>query len=146
MVFFPTSLGGPDDRRGQSHRVTGRAEGARAPAGVVVVGKDGQDLSVCELQGVRGVHELIHCPTEENESMVPIPGSTVVTTENRFDSVVINLQTTAENLSASQSRIRDADFAEETATLARAQVLQQAGIAVLAQANAQPQNVLALLQ
>ncbi len=66
--------------------------------------------------------------------------------QNRFDSVVINLQTTAENLSASQSRIRDADFAEETATLARAQVLQQAGIAVLAQANAQPQNVLALLQ
>jgi flagellin len=66
--------------------------------------------------------------------------------QNRFDSVVGSLQTSAENLSASRSRIRDADFAAETATLARAQVLQQAGIAVLAQANAQSQNVLALLQ
>ncbi|WOJ93293.1 flagellin [Congregibacter variabilis] len=66
--------------------------------------------------------------------------------QNRFESVVVSLQTSAENLSASRSRIQDADFAAETANLARAQILQQAGIAVLAQANAQPQNVLALLQ
>lgn len=66
--------------------------------------------------------------------------------QNRFSSVVANLQTTSENLSASRSRIQDADFAQETASLTRAQILQQAGVAVLAQANAMPQNVLALLQ
>ena len=66
--------------------------------------------------------------------------------QNRFESVVANLQTTAENLSASRSRIVDADFASETAQLTKAQILQQSGIAMLAQANAIPQNVLALLQ
>jgi flagellin len=64
----------------------------------------------------------------------------------RFDSITSNLTTSAENQSAAQSRIRDADFAAETAALTRGQILQQAGIAVLAQANAAPQNVLALLQ
>jgi flagellin len=59
---------------------------------------------------------------------------------------IVNLQTTSESLSASRSRIRDADFAAETANLTRSQILQQAGIAMLAQANALPQNVLALLQ
>ncbi len=63
----------------------------------------------------------------------------------RFESTISNLQTTSENLSASRSRIRDTDFAAETANLARAQVLQQAGTAMLAQANALPQNVLSLL-
>jgi flagellin len=66
--------------------------------------------------------------------------------QSRFESVVANLQTTAENLSASRSRIMDADFASETANLTKAQILQQSGIAMLAQANAIPQNVLALLQ
>jgi flagellin len=64
----------------------------------------------------------------------------------RFDSIISNLTTGIENQSAAQSRIRDADFATETAALTRAQILQQAGTAVLAQANAAPQNVLALLQ
>ncbi|MFB2764843.1 flagellin [Marinobacter shengliensis] len=66
--------------------------------------------------------------------------------QNRFESTIQNLSTTAENLSASNSRIRDADFAAETAELARTQVLQQAGLSVLAQANARPQQVLQLLQ
>jgi flagellin len=66
--------------------------------------------------------------------------------QNRFASAVTNLQTTAENLTASRSRIRDADFAQETAALTRGQVLQQAGTAILAQANALPQGVLALLR
>ena len=66
--------------------------------------------------------------------------------QNRFDSVIANLQTGSENLSAARSRIQDADFASETAELTRAQILQQAGTSVLAQANAAPQNVLALLQ
>jgi len=66
--------------------------------------------------------------------------------QNRFSSVVSNLQTTSENLTASRSRIQDADFAAETSSLTRAQILQQAGTAMLAQANAVPQNVLALLK
>lgn len=72
--------------------------------------------------------------------------STFGAIQNRFESTIANLATTSENLTASRSRIQDADFAAETAALTRAQILQQAGIAVLAQANAQPQNVLALLQ
>lgn len=66
--------------------------------------------------------------------------------QNRFINTIANLQTTSENLSASRSRVRDADFAAETAALTRAQILQQAGTAVLAQANAIPNNVLSLLR
>jgi flagellin len=66
--------------------------------------------------------------------------------QNRFSSVVSNLATTSENLTASRSRILDADFAAETANLTRAQILQQAGTAMLAQANSLPQNVLSLLR
>ena len=64
----------------------------------------------------------------------------------RFENTITNLGVSSENLSAARSRILDADFAAETANLSRAQILQQAGISVLTQANAQPQNVLALLQ
>lgn len=66
--------------------------------------------------------------------------------QNRFGSVVTNLNTTSENLAASRSRIQDTDFAAETAALTRAQILQQAGVAMLAQANALPNNVLSLLR
>tara|TARA_R100000306_G_scaffold454_3_gene1121 strand:- start:2276 stop:3811 length:1536 start_codon:yes stop_codon:yes gene_type:complete len=66
--------------------------------------------------------------------------------QNRFESTIANLATTSENLSAANSRIKDADFAKETAELARTQVLQQAGLSVLSQANARPQQVLQLLQ
>jgi len=66
--------------------------------------------------------------------------------QNRFESTIANLATTSENLSASNSRIRDADFAAESAELARTQALQQAGHSVLAQANGRPQQVLQLLQ
>ncbi|MFA7606771.1 MAG: flagellin, partial [Rhodocyclaceae bacterium] len=65
--------------------------------------------------------------------------------QNRFSSTITNLQTSTENLSAAQSRIRDTDFASETANLTRAQILQQAGTAMLAQANALPNQVLSLL-
>ncbi|MGY4516895.1 flagellin [Lysobacter sp. HA18] len=66
--------------------------------------------------------------------------------QNRFSSVVSNLNTTSENLSASRSRIRDADYAKETAELSRTQILQQAGTAMLAQANQATQGVLSLLR
>ena len=66
--------------------------------------------------------------------------------QNRFESTVANLNVTSENLEASRSRILDADFAAETASLTRGQILQQAGTSVLAQANQIPNNVLGLLQ
>jgi flagellin len=67
-------------------------------------------------------------------------------TQNRFEAVISNLQVNVENQSAARSRIMDADFAAETANLSRAQILQQAGTAMVAQANQLPQQVLSLLQ
>ena len=66
--------------------------------------------------------------------------------QNRFETTISNLALTSENLSAANSRIKDADFAAEAAALSRSQVLQQAGISILSQANAAPQQVLSLLQ
>ncbi len=66
--------------------------------------------------------------------------------QSRFETAVNNLQTSAENMSASRGRIQDADFAAETANLSRSQILQQAGTAMVAQANQLPQGVLALLR
>jgi flagellin len=65
--------------------------------------------------------------------------------QNRFEAVISNVSTFAENLTASRSRIEDADFAAETARLTRAQILQQAGVSILAQANTLPQTALSLL-
>jgi flagellin len=72
--------------------------------------------------------------------------STFGAIQNRFESTIASLSAVSENLEASRSRILDADFAAETAALTKAQILQQAGVAILAQANSQPQSVLALLQ
>jgi flagellin len=65
---------------------------------------------------------------------------------SRLDQVVSSLETTSSNLSSARGRIMDADFAKETANLTRAQILQQAGTAMLAQANQLPNNVLSLLR
>ena len=67
-------------------------------------------------------------------------------TQNRFDAVVSNLQVSVENQAAARGRIVDADFAAETAAMSRANILQQAGTAMISQANQQPQQVLALLR
>jgi len=66
--------------------------------------------------------------------------------QNRMESTIANLSSISENVSAARSRVQDADFAAETASLTRSQILQQAGVAMLTQANAQPQLVLSLLQ
>ena len=72
--------------------------------------------------------------------------STFGAIQNRFESTISNLTAVSENLTAARSRIKDADFAMETANLTRSQILQQAGTAMLAQANSLPQGVLALLK
>ncbi|MFM2056524.1 MAG: hypothetical protein RLY71_909 [Pseudomonadota bacterium] len=72
--------------------------------------------------------------------------ATLGASQNRFDAVISNLQVSSENQSAARGRIMDADFASETANLSRAQILQQAGNAMIAQANQLPQQVMKLLQ
>jgi flagellin len=72
--------------------------------------------------------------------------ATLGATQNRFESVISNLQVSVENTSASKSRIMDADYAQETANLTRGQILQQASTAMLSQANQLPNNVLSLLR
>ncbi|MBV8501829.1 MAG: flagellin FliC [Paucibacter sp.] len=72
--------------------------------------------------------------------------ATLGASQNRFDAVISDLQVAVENQSAARSRIMDADFAAETAALSRAQILQQAGTAMVAQANSMPQQVLTLLK
>ena len=80
--------------------------------------------------------------------MAPVSSlrSTFGAIQNRFESTINSLQTVGENLAASRSRILDTDFASETAAMTRAQILQQAGTAMVAQANSVPQNVLSLLR
>ena len=79
-------------------------------------------------------------------SAVTTARSTWGAAQNRFDSVITNLRVGSENSAAARGRIMDADYAMETANLSRAQVLQQAGTAMVAQANQAPQSVMALLR
>ncbi len=100
------------------------------------------DIDVATVAGAQKALEIVDKALESVNSVRADLGAI----QNRFTSVVANLQTSSENLSASRSRIRDTDFAKETAELTRTQILQQAGTAMLAQANQVPQNVLSLLQ
>jgi flagellin len=77
---------------------------------------------------------------------VNIQRGTFGASQNRFDSVVANLRVASENQASARGRIMDADFAQETANLSRGQILQQAGTAMVAQANQLPQGVLSLLR
>ncbi|MDR9425897.1 MAG: flagellin, partial [Marinobacter sp.] len=103
------------------------------------------NLEGIDIRTVDGANDAIK---RVDSSLTTINGirSELGAIQNRFESTIANLSTTSENLSAANSRIRDADFAKETAELSRTQVLQQAGLSVLSQANARPQQVLQLLQ
>src|SRR5690606_33369632 len=79
-------------------------------------------------------------------SMVDTQRSALGAIQNRFQSTITNLSNTVNNLSAARSRIEDADYAVEVSNMTRAQILQQAGTSVLAQANQVPQGVLSLLR
>lgn len=105
----------------------------------------GVAVSNLDISSVSGANDAIQS-IDGALTSVNSTRATLGAIQNRFESVVTSLQTSSENLSAARSRILDADFAAETAALTRAQILQQAGTAMLSQANALPQNVLALLQ
>ena len=94
---------------------------------------------------VDAIHTVID-NIDEALNTVNSERATLGASQSRFESVIANLQVSVENQSAARSRIMDADFAAETANLSRAQILQQAGNAMVAQANQLPQQVLRLLQ
>ncbi len=95
--------------------------------------------------GTKGALDSI-AKIDQAISQVNVARSTFGAAQNRFDAVISSLGTAVENQSAARSRIMDADYAMETANLSRAQILQQAGTAMIAQANQQPQQVLSLLR
>jgi flagellin len=101
-----------------------------------------EDLDISSFSGAQRALEIVDkALTSVNSSRADMGA-----VQNRFTSTIANLSSTSENLSASRSRIRDTDYAKETAELTRTQILQQAGTAMLAQAKSVPQNVLSLLQ
>ena len=105
----------------------------------------GTAMSAIDISTVAGANTAL-ASVDAALSSVSSSRASLGAIQNRFSSTVENLATTSENLSASRSRIQDADFAQETANLSRAQVLQQAGNAMVAQANQLPQQVLQLLR
>jgi flagellin len=108
-------------------------------------GKSGQALSTIDVSTAQGANAAI-VAIDNAITSVNSNRANLGAIQNRFMSTISTLQSTSENLTSAKSRITDADFAAETANLTRAQILQQAGTAMLAQANSIPQGVLALLR
>ncbi|MHB1057540.1 MAG: flagellin N-terminal helical domain-containing protein [Rhodanobacter sp.] len=105
----------------------------------------GGDLASSNVKTVSGANDTIS-RIDAALSTISSMRSDLGAVQNRFDSTIANLQTISQNLSSSRSQIQDADFAAETANMSSANILQQAGVSVLAQANATTQSVLKLLQ
>ncbi len=118
---------------------TGFTAGANAAA------LSGTAVSALDISSVAGANTAI-ASIDAALDTINSSRATLGAIQSRFESVVGNLAVTSENLSAARSRIQDADFASETAALTKGQILQQAGISILSQANSQPQLVLSLLQ
>ena len=113
-------------------------------AGTFGGGEDGQALSDIDISTFEGAQAAL-VAVDNAIAQVSSQRADLGAVQNRMESTVSNLQVTSENLNSANSRIQDADFAAETAELQRTNVLQQAGISVLAQANASGQQVLSLL-
>jgi flagellin len=114
-------------------------------AGTYGSGQAGQSLNSIDVSTLKGANDAINAVDIAINTLNSVRGD-LGALQNRFTSTVSNLSSSSDNLNAARSRIRDADFAVETAKLSRGQILQQAGVAMLAQANALPNNVLALLK
>jgi flagellin len=107
--------------------------------------ESGTSISDIDISTLEGANQALTSIDNALQS-ISAERSNLGAIQNRFESTISNLSVTSENLSAANSRILDADFAAETAALSKTQVLQQAGISILSQANAAPQQVLSLLQ
>jgi flagellin len=119
--------------------------GFNLAAGVTKLTANNGDLSQIDVSSVSGALTAIQRADSAMQGVSALR-STFGAMQNRFESVISNLASANENLAASRSRLQDADFASETASLTRGQILQQAGTAMLAQANSLPNGVMALLR
>ncbi|HET7797511.1 MAG TPA: flagellin, partial [Nevskia sp.] len=126
------TVGGTDD---------GTATGFDGATGITGTAATTTGLTSLDLSSYAGASLAIK-QIDSALGQVNTARATLGAIQNRFSSVVSNIASTSENLSASRSRIQDADFAKETAALTRGQILQQAGTAILSQANSAPQSVL----
>jgi len=108
----------------------------------VITGTETPTMQITDITGAQDVIAAIDVAIDEINSQRAEFGAV----QNRFENVISNLMVATENQAAARSRIMDADYAAETANLSRAQILQQAGNAMVAQANQLPQQVLSLLQ
>ncbi len=115
-----------------------------AGTGIAAVTGAGASASIADATGAKALVAMNDLSTAIDE--VSTARAKFGAAQNRFEAVIANLQIASENQSASRSRIMDADFAAETANLTRGQILQQAGTAMLAQANSLPNGVMALLR
>jgi flagellin len=111
-----------------------------------VAGDDNQGANRASIIGDAAALKTVVDNIDKAINLVSGERATLGAAQNRFEAVISNLQVSVENQSAARSRIMDADFASETANLSRAQILQQAGTAMVSQANQAPQQVLRLLQ
>ncbi len=110
-----------------------------------MTGFDSTGLGVAALDLVTGASVAI-AALDEAIKGVSTARATLGAYQNRFEHTINNLNVAVENLSASESRIRDTDMAQEMVSFTRSQILTQAGTSMLAQANQAPQNVLSLLR
>jgi flagellin len=125
--------------------VTGSVAFGGAFANTTAIAATGTAVSGLDISTVAGANAALSSIDAALQS-IDSSRASLGAVQNRFTSTVSNLQTSAQNDTASRSGIQDANFAQETANLSRAQVLQQAGTAMVAQANQMPQEVLKLLQ
>jgi flagellin len=114
-------------------------------AGTFALTSNGATVAGIDISTVSGANAALDV-ADRALDVINSNRATLGAVQSRFESTINRLTTTSENLSAARSRIQDADFAAETAQLTRNQILQQAGVAILAQANQQPQLALQLLQ
>ncbi len=126
----------------QGFNWTDAAEITTLLGNAVITGTETPGMQISDLAGAQTVIDAIDGALDAINSQRAEFGAV----QNRFENVISNLLGAAENQSAARSRIMDADYAAETANLSRAQILQQAGNAMVAQANQLPQQVLSLLQ
>ena len=125
--------------------ITGDGDDLGFASANITIALDTNTLNTVDVQSVVNANDAISRVDSALTVVNTIRGQ-LGAIQNRFESTITNLAAVSESLTASRSRIQDADFAVETANLTRAQILQQAGASVLSQANAQPQLALSLLQ
>ncbi len=129
----------------ESTEITAVSGGVDSGSPITMAAVSGKTVQGIDISGVQGSQEAIIVIDQAIEA-IDAQRADLGAVQNRFENTIGNLQNIAENVSAARGRIKDTDFASETANLSKQQILQQAGTAILAQANQLPQAVLSLLR